>query len=385
MLEKCLSIMRREFFYMWRDRNLRYILLAGPLLGLIIFYTTYSVPVIKEIPTAIVDLDRTAASRELIDQFRNTEYLKVTAFPESFAEVEKLLEQGSVTVGIVIPGDFARNVSLGRQTNIAVMIDGSNMAYATNATSAVLTIARTVSAQAGIKTMMARGIDPNQASEAYQSIVFRDEGWFNPTLNYAYFLVLALALNFWQQCCMLAACMNIIGETGVNSWLQLKALGVSKLQLFASKSVMQIIVFMGMVLPVYAISFFIYKLPLQCSFRLLFLFTLVFAVSLHSIGTLISSIANNAVNASRFGMLIALPSFVLCGYTWPLEIMPHYLQQLAGFLPQTWFFQGLNYLTFKNAGWEFISHYFLAMLLIALVCYVAAAVITYLNQEVVRA
>lgn len=375
MLKKSLAIMRREFFYMWRDRSLRYILLIGPLLGLLLFYATYSVPVIKAIPTAVVDLDRTMASRDLVDQFRNTENLEVVALPENFPEVKKLIQEGNVTVGVIIPEDFAKNAALGRQTNVAIIIDGSNIAYATNATNAVLLITRSVSAKTGIKALIARGIHPNQAREAYQSITFREEGWFNPAFNYAYFLVLALALNFWQQCCMLAACMNVIGETGMSSWLQLKAMGQSKLQLFTGKSLTHITAFMGMALAIYAISFSVFKLPLQCSFWLLFLFTLVFAVSLHSIGTLVSSFSNSAVNASRFGMIIALPSFVLCGYTWPLEAMPHYLQQLVKVLPQTWFFQGLNYLTFKSPGWEFISHYFLAMLVISLVCYGTAAII----------
>lgn len=376
MFKKCLAIIYREFFYMWRDRSLRYILLTGPLLGLILFYATYSVPVMKSIPTAVVDLDRTPASRDLLDRFGNTEYLKVAASPDSYAEAEKLIREGSVIVGIVIPEDYAKNTALGRQTNVAIIIDGSNMAYATNATNAVLLVTRAISAEIGIKTLVARGIQPTQAQEAYQSIIFREEGWFNPALNYAYFLILALALNLWQQCCTLAACMNIIGETGMNSWTQFKALGESKLLLFAGKSVAHITVFMLIILPVFALSFYVFKLPMQCGFPLLFLFTLVFAVSLHSIGTLMSSFANNAVNASRFGMIIALPSFILCGYTWPLEAMPGYLQQLVKVLPHTWFFQGLNYLTFKNPGWGFMSHYFLAMSVIALVCYTAAAVIT---------
>jgi ABC-2 type transport system permease protein len=236
------------------------------------------------------------------------------------------------------------------------MIDGSNFIYATNASNAVLTVTRTISAQIGVKALVARGIQIGQAQEAYQSIIFRNEGWFNPTLNYAYFLVLALALNLWQQFCMLAACMNIIGETGMGSWTQLKALGISKIQLFASKSLVHIAAFMVMVLPVYAISFYIFEIPLHCSFWVLSLFTLVFAVSLHSIGTLVSSLASSALNATRFGMIIALPSFVLCGYTWPLEAMPSYLQQVVKVLPHTWFFQGLNYLTFKSPGWGFISH-----------------------------
>lgn len=375
MAKQCLAVMRREFFYMWRDKGLRNILLVGPLLGLLVFYATYSAQVLKDIPTAIVDLDRSGAGRELVDQIRNTENLKVVAYPATFGEVEELIKQGKVVVGIIIPEDFAKKVSLNRQSRVEMIVDGSNMIYATNATSAVLNVTRAVSAEMGIKTLVARGIQPDQAKDAYQSIRFHEEPWFNPALNYASFLVLALALNIWQQCCTLAACMNIIGETGLKSWLQLKAAGVSKFKFFFSKSIIHITTFMAMVLPVYVLAFGLFKVPLNCGFFELFLLTLAFAVALHGVGTFASSFARNAVDSSRFGMMITLPSFILSGYTWPLEAMPHTLQQVAKVLPQTWFFQGINYLTFKNPGWGFMSHNFLALSIIAFVCYGAAAMI----------
>jgi ABC-2 type transport system permease protein len=375
MLKQCLAIMRREIFYMWRDKGLRGIMLAGPLLGLLLFYATYSAQVIKDIPTAVVDLDRSSASRELVGKLENAEYLKVVAYPDSFEGAEELIKRGRVVVGVVIPEDFGKNVSLNRQSSLSVFIDGSNFIYSTNATSSVLTVTRTVSAQAGIKALVARGVQPGQAGEAYQSINFREEPWFNPTLNYAYFLVLALALNVWQQCCTLASCMNVIGETGLNSWRQIKAAGISRFRLFFSKSLAQITVFMLMVLPVYCLGFMVFKFPLACGFPVFLLFTLAFVVALHAVGTLASSFARSAVDSTRYGMIIALPAFILSGYTWPLEAMPHYFQMAVKILPQTWFFQGLNYLAFKNPGWDFMSHYFAALLAIALACYGAAAVL----------
>lgn len=380
MFKRALAIIHREFFYMWRDRDLRYILLLGPILTLLFFAFLYSAQSITAIPTAIVDLDHSVASRSLSAQFSTAENLQVTAFPENYAAVEQLLQKGDVVVGIIIPENFARDTAMGRQVNVAVMIDSSNMVYATNASNAVLAVTRTISAEIGINNIVASGTQLAQAQEAYHSIDFREEGWFNPTYNYAYFLLLAVVLNLWQQFCTLAASMNIIGETGRASWLQLKALGISKLQLFASKSVAHIIVFMAIVLPVYALAFYGFKLPLRCSIGQLLLLSLLFAVALHSIGTLVSAIASNALNATRFGMVIALPSFVLCGYTWPLEAMPQILQQLTWVLPQTWFFQGFNYLTFKNPGWDFLSHYLLALGLLAFVYYGLASVIITLKQ-----
>ncbi len=360
---------------MWRDKGLRYILLVGPLLGLLVFYATYSVQVLKDIPTAIVDLDHSRASQDLIKNIQSAENLKVTVYPDSYDQLHELIKNGEVIAGVVIPENYGKEVSLSRQTRVEMIVDGSNMVYATNATGAMLTVARTMSSQTGVKTLVARGIQPAQAMAAYQSVDFREEAWFNPTLNYAYFVVLALALNVWQQCCTLAACMNIIGETGARSWYQVKSLGLSRRRLFFSKSVAQITTFIIIALPLFFLAFVVFKLPLRCGFTMFFLFNLAFAISVHSVGTLASSFARNAVNATRFGMIIALPSFLISGYSWPLEAMPQYLRAIAQMLPQTWYFQGINLLTFKNPGWDFMCQFFLAFFAIAAVCYGAAAVI----------
>ena len=375
MLRVCIFIARREFFFMWRDKDLRFIMLVGPLLGLLLFYAIYSRQFLTGIPTAVADLDRSSTSQELVKDILATENIQITAYPGSYAELEELIEKGEVVAGVVIPENYGKDVSLSRQTRVEMIVDGSNIIYATNATSAMLSASRTLSGRTGVRALVSRGIQPAQAKAAYQAVDFREEAWFNPSLNYAYFVVLALALNLWQQCCTLAACMNIIGETGAASWRQVKALGLSRLRLFISKSAAQITTFMLIAMPLFFLAFAVFKLPLRCGFPVFFLFSLAFATALHSVGTLASSIARDAVNATRFGMIIALPSFLVSGYTWPLEAMPQYVQIIAKMLPQTWYFPGLNLLAFKDPGWSFMSHFYLAFFIIAAVCYGTAAVI----------
>jgi len=376
MIRTDLKVMRRELGYMWRDRGLRNILLFGPLLGLLLFAGIYAAQTITNIPTAIVDLDRSASSREIADKMDNAPNLKVAGYPQTYEELEDLIGRGKVVVGVVIPENFGRDVSLHRHTRVLLIIDASNTIFATNASTAVLGVTRTLSAEIGVKTLLAQGMDPIKARDMYLSVDLKEEGWFNPTLNYAYFLVLAMALNIWQQCCSIAASINIIGETGVKSWLQIKAAGFSKLRLFISKSAVHITIFMVMAVLIYIIAFGIFKIPLACKLSTLLLFTLVFAFALHSIGTLMSSIANNAVDSTRFSMMVALPSFALCGYTWPIEAMPRFLQPVVWVFPQTWFFQGFNYLSFKNPGWQFMASYFYALIAIAFICYGLTTVIT---------
>lgn len=374
MFRQCRAIMLRELFYMWRDRSLRNLLLVGPLLGLLLFAGVYSSQRIGSIATGIVDLDNSSASRQVVAELKNTQNLQVVAYFDNFAQLEESIKRDEVIVGVVIPENYGKNIALQRQTKVAVFIDGMNMAYATNASSAALTITRTLGAQVGIQSLVAKGIQTNQAQEAYQSIDFPEEAWFNPTANYAYFLVLAFALNVWQQFCTLASCMIIIGENGLRSWLQIKASGISLLKLFVCKSLVHIGVLNLIALPVYYLAFVVYKLPLACGWPNFLLFSFLFTLALHGLCTMMSSYSPNAVNATRYGMIIALPSFLISGYTWPLEAMPHWFQPLAWIFPQTWFFQGVSYLTFKNPGWGFMSRYYGTLGLMAVIFYSAAVI-----------
>lgn len=371
-----LIIMRREFYYMWQDRVLRYVLIIGPVLAILFFSYLYSFQNVTDIPSAVVDLDHSAQSRELIRQLSNAENLKIENHPETYKELESLIDQGIAAVGIVIPENYGQDIMSGKQTRILGIIDGSNMIYATNASSTLIQVTGMISAETGIKTMVGMGMNLQEATEAYQAIEFKEEAWYNPTLNYAYFLILALALNMWQQCCVMAAAVNIIGETGVKSWPQVKASGFSKWKFFLPKSLMHLIIFMALVLPIYYIGFVLVKLPLCCSFGSLMGFTLVFALAIHSMGTMMSSLTNNAVDSTRFGMIVALPSFILCGYTWPLESMPAVISKAAWILPQTWFFQGFNHMTFKGAEFHAMKGYYLGLLIITVVCYAVSMMAT---------
>lgn len=376
-----LAIMRREFFYMWKDRGLRYVLLLGPILGFLLFYGIYSTQVIKNIPTAVVDQDLSPASREVIRDLEGTDYLKIVAYLDDYKDLEKMIQAGQVVVGVVIPPDYGRDLGNKSGSRIMAIIDGSNTIYATNANTAILGVSRTINSRAGVKSLMAGGLSITQATDAFQRIDFAQDGWFNPTLNYAYFLVLAFALNVWQHCCMLASTMNITGETKFVSWLQVKASGYSLNRLFIGKSLTQLAVFVAMLVPVYILAFGVLKFPLACNIAVLFLFTVIFILSIHSLGSFISTIAPNAVDATRFGMIIAVPSFIISGYVWPIEAMPQFLQPVAWILPQTWFFQGFNFLVFKNPGFDFMIPYFSVLAGIAILFYLLSALLIYRKER----
>lgn len=375
MLRLFYAFFRREFTYIWRDRGLRVVLLVMPLLSLLLFGLTYRTQVLTDIPTAIADLDHSVQSRALASDIKQAENLDVVAYYNSYEEIKRAIEKGEVVVGVVIPEKFGQQQELRRPTRVAMIIDGSNMVYAINSSVAVLQVVRTIEVKSGVKVLLAQGEHMEDAKNALMAINFVDEPWFNPTINYAFFLVLGLVLNIWQQCCTLLSAMTIIGETGTRSWVHLKSSSRSLFIIFLAKILAHLVIFMAMVAVLYGLCFEVLHLPLRCDFGKLMLFTMGFAVAMHSLGTLVSSFSRTAADASRIVMAIAVPAFVLSGFTWPLEAMPQILAQVVKWLPQTGFFQGVIFLSMKDASWAYMSQYYFQFLLFALVAYALTAVI----------
>ena len=375
MLRLFYAFFRREFTYIWRDRGLRVVLLVMPLLSLLLFGLAYRAQVLTDIPTAIADLDRSAQSRALASDIKQAENLDVVAYYNSYEEIKRAIEKGEVVVGVVIPEKFGQQQELRRPTRVAMIIDGSNMVYAINASVAVLQVVRTIEVKSGVKVLLAQGEHMKDAMNALMAVNIVDEPWFNPTINYAFFLVLGLVLNIWQQCCTLLSAMTIIGETGTRSWVHLKSSSRSLFIIFLAKILAHLVIFMATVAVLYGLCFEVLHLPLRCDFGKLMLFTMGFAVAMHSLGTLVSSFSRTAADASRIVMAIAVPAFVLSGFSWPLEAMPQILAQVVKWLPQTGFFQGVIFLSMKDASWAYMSQYYFQFLLFALVAYALSAVI----------
>jgi len=422
-------LLKRELFLIWHDRGIRIILFVIPFLTLLLFWGIYQPGTLFHIPAAIVDLDQSANSRMVISEFESSENLDIKAYYQTFEELKEAIENGEVITGVVIPKDFGKNLELRRSTRMLMVIDGTNMAYATNASTTMMEIAETLKATTGVKTLLAyrpttdddlyssvgnltdgedvtlsdttdssssststgsleldmnlydAGYTMAEALQVYMPITFQDEGWFNPTLNYSYFVLLGVFFNIWQQCSTLLFCMNILGETGTPSWLQIKTSGFSKIKLFAGKSVLQILLVMLVAAVILFISFVLCKLPTSVSIFVWLGFLLCFTLALHGLGTMMSSVTANSLDATRLGMVVALPSFLISGFSWPLEEMPLLLQKIAWCIPQTWFFQGINYLSFKNPPAGFIGHYCLVLLLMALLFYAVGFCATYVRER----
>jgi ABC-2 type transport system permease protein len=74
------AVMRKEFLQILRDPHTLYIVLAIPVVQMFLLGYTATTDV-RNIPLAVVDLDRSASSRRLLDAYRAADYFRLAFRP----------------------------------------------------------------------------------------------------------------------------------------------------------------------------------------------------------------------------------------------------------------------------------------------------------------
>ena len=78
------------------------------------------------IPLAVWDRDRTPQSREFIDRLTSSGYFNLILYTDSYDKIIAPIDNNRVSVGIIIPHDFARNLKKGKQATVQAVVDGSD-------------------------------------------------------------------------------------------------------------------------------------------------------------------------------------------------------------------------------------------------------------------
>ena len=124
---------------MFRDPLTLFFMFVPPLIQLVAFGFALDTDV-KHIATLVFDEDRTRESRELIDQFVNTQTFRVVGEVRSITELADAIRRGQAYVGLQIPPGFTRDLQAGRTARIQVLIDGSNSSVASSSLNTALNV-----------------------------------------------------------------------------------------------------------------------------------------------------------------------------------------------------------------------------------------------------
>jgi len=363
------SLAAHELLRIFRDSRIRRLFLWPPLVLFILYLALYSPGQFTDLSTIILDQDNSALSREIVDGFSTQSKLKFIGMAATYKEVEKAVQSGRAQVAVVIPKDLEQRVSRGKSTEISVIVDGSNLTFANNALTATSDVISNISGRLGISLLTRQGMMTEKAVRVLSQLDYREHIWYNPTFNYAQFLVFFFFIVTFQQAFLMGTALSVSYDRADGTWEQACRESSESLVLAAKMTAYISIGLLQIEIAIIA-GKCIGALPVYGSAGLLILVNLMFLLVLALFAVVVARLAS-PINSLRITMFMALPSMALSGYTWPLSAMHPFIRFLGECLPITWYADCFRAITLKGTGWSGIAAQ-MGMMLIMLAVLLAA-------------
>ncbi|KAB2675416.1 MAG: ABC transporter permease [Verrucomicrobia bacterium] len=332
------AILYKEFLVVLRDPFTLFLMLFPPVLEMVAFGYALETDV-RRMRTALLDEDRTVESRRIVERFVNTDTFRIVERVGSAEELAAAVRKGRVYVGIDIPPGFARDLEAGRTARLQVLVDGSNSSVAGSALNTAVALA--------LRESMERLASAAGVRELPFEV--RPQILFNPAMRSPNFFVPGVIGVVLQIATTFATAMSLVRERERGTLEQLFVSPLRRWGLLLGKLVPYLLISGVMAFALFAIMSGLFDVPIAGSPWVLALATLLYLFALLVLGLLISTRAQNQMQALQFSMVFVMPSVFFSGFIFPRDTMPVVFRAIGACLPTTYFIETARGVVLRGA------------------------------------
>ncbi|WP_243124486.1 ABC transporter permease [Clostridium sp. AWRP] len=288
--------------------------------GAIVLALEFSAHSLSQIPTIIVNHDNSLSSQSFVREIRTNSTFNIVAYSQIDNDVKDLIDKQDVAVGFIIPKNFSKDLTDGKNPKIMVVYDGTQMAMTSSSKTKIAQILGTIKSSYLINVAEGKlGLMPKAAANYINPISFNYRLIGNPTQNMFNFFISGFSINTIQVGMIIVVILLINkGNSYKKMWLKGIMVG-----LLASISIF-------IILEIFCKYF---GLPYRGSVEAGVMLTILFCIGMTFVGVLLSILFNgNKINAVGLAGPIAISLF-LVGYTFPTVAMPDIAPIIAKYIP----------------------------------------------------
>jgi ABC-2 type transport system permease protein len=361
MFARLLAIMIKEFLEISRDKAARFILVVPPILQMLIFGYAASFEV-YHVSTAVLDLDHSQESRELIARFTASNRFDIVKVANAQHEINETIDGSAAAVALVIHAGFAELLRKGQAAPLQVIVDGTNSNTALIALGYINIIATGFAQDYAID--LAQRVQGVRGARQVQ-MTLEQRPWYNPDLNGRWFFVPGVIGTLTLILIVNLTAFAIVREREVGTLEQIMVSPIRPAEFILGKTVPFFLAGLGEVGLVVSVGLVWFRIPFVGSPFVLLLGTMLFLLCTLAIGLLISTICSTQQQAFSSNFFILSPVFILSGFAFPISSMPLVLQWLTYVNPLRYFLVVIRGVLLKGVGLSVLWPEFVAMAILA--------------------
>lgn len=316
-------IVWKEALQFRRDPLLLRVVFLMPILQLLMFGYVVGADV-THMPTAIVDHDKSVASRELVRAFEASNYFTVVARPDDEAALQPLLDSTTAQVAIVIDPGTEAGLNAGRRVPVGIVVDGADSKTASVAGGYAAQVIAEYN-QRRLALQLANVHGPKLDSEV--------RVMFNPSVKAVNAMIPGLIATILMISIISIMSQAVVRERARGTLEQMMVTPLTRGEYLLGKVTPYTIIAAIQMVFVAAIGRFWFGVPFNGRIATVLVGLGLFTFTSIGMGLLISLVSRTQQQAQQMTMFVMIPTMVLSGFMFPIESMPPAIVPLTYFIP----------------------------------------------------
>lgn len=301
---------------------------------------------VKNTPVATVDRSNTPQSRSLIAAIRANELFDYRGDLRDERRLRAMLHRGEVVLGLIIPEDFARELSFQSGSSVHLTVDGQDA----NSSSVAAGYLRAVVSSWTMRFLKRELASRGMTIEDRIPLRVASSVLFNPLLKSSWYMIPALVVILVTMITSLLTGFSIVKEKERGTFEQLMVTPVSPLHVVVGKVIPFVMIGLAEMSAFLILGALWFGIPFRGSPATLLVFALIYMVSSLGIGILTSTLASTSQQVLFVTWFLLIFFIMLSGFFIPIENMPGWVRTVTLVNPVRFFMFVVREIFLKGSG-----------------------------------
>ena len=328
-LQRIFAIVMKELRQLSRDRLTFGMIVGIPAIQLLMFGFAINMDV-RHLSAGVADFSNSAASRQVVMDLAQTQVIDINYQASDAEELESLMRQGKIVVGIYIPPDYERRLQQPERSAMQLLVDGSD----TVVQGAVVGIANS------------SRVSPYNDRPPLMEV----RTYYNPERRSPVNTVPGLIGVILTMTMTLFTAVAIVRERERGNLELLITTPVRSGELMLAKILPYVFIGLIQVTLVLVLGVLLFDVPVRGALIDVYRVCLMFIIANLALGLVISTVAQTQFQAMQMTFFFLLPSILLSGFMFPFDGMPKPAQWIAEILPMTHFMRLIRGVVLRGAS-----------------------------------
>ena len=353
-------LLQKEFRQIFRDPSILRIIFIMPVIQLLILPWAADYEM-KNIKLSVIDHDHSSYSQKLISKITSSGYFLLNDYSNSFDKSLNEIEHDRSDLILEIPANFEKDLVKEDEAKLFLAMNAINGVKANLGGAYLRTIIQDYNNEVRMQWIQLPRFSPETQIEVTSS------NWFNPSMNYKYFMVPGILVILLTMVGSNLAAINIVKEKEIGTIEQINVTPVKKYHFI-----------LGKLIPFWLLGLIVLTLGLTIarvaygiipagSFFTIYVFAAIYLLAILGLGLLISTYSVNQQQAMLLSFFVMMIFILLGGLYTSIDSMPEWAQTLTKFNPVSYFISVMRMVVLKGSSIGDIKYHLFTMIGFAVV------------------